>query len=502
MSNQADHEIETALPHALGHEKSVLSVLLSDPAKINERHGLTKDTFYLPAHKIVFALIKDIANDGKPEDVELVTLVQRLTDDNNVENVGGYAAITELYSYAPTAAHFPLHCQELHKKHSERLLFLAGKAAQAGDTREHERLIQDRDNVNQLANQRDTLLERLESLRYDPAAPPPPDQVCLTLLGRPVGARGNVSAVQAKIKAGKTATVTAIIGAAIRANYSSTGDTLGFEWQGEATGGILHLDTEQSPSDWHSGVKRAEIRSGLPQTNRLHSYSVVTFKIAERMEVLKRKMHSMSENGGIDCVILDGGADLLASVNDEEQATELVSELMRLAHQYDCPIISVIHENPSTMEGKTRGHLGSELQRKAFANVRIDKDSETGISTIYGTDMRRGDIPKTHGICFGWSVTAGMHLTLGIHSELAGQKKETEKIKKEREKWTEIFDHDSEKRDKTDCPELSPKQAAEIIRDMNGTGKAQSDDTIKKQMQRVESLGVLRKTNRGTWSLR
>jgi hypothetical protein len=37
---------------------------------------------------------------------------------------------------------------------------------------------------------------------------------------------------------------------------------------------------------------------------------------------------------------------------------------------------------------------------------------------------------------------------------------------------------------------------------MNGTGKAQSDDTIKKQMQRVESLGVLRKTNRGTWSLR
>ena len=490
-----------ALPHALGQEKAVLSVFTQNPNKLAEPHGITAGTFYKPAHQILFRHFQDIAKDGTPEDVELVAIVQRLIDSGELESVGGPAAITELFSYCPSASHFANHCQTLHEKHGERLLVLAGIAAMNGDAVEHSRLIQERDEIIQLATKRNVLMEKLELLRYDPDAPPPPDEACLQLLNRVVGARGNVTGVQAKIKGGKSAVVGAINGAAIRGNYSAQGDTLGFEWLGEATGAILHIDTEQSRADWHAGVKRAEKRAGLPATDRLHSYSIVTLKLAERMEILGQKMQALAESGGIDCVILDGGADFLASVNNEELATELVSELMMLAHKYNCLIVVIIHENPSTQEGKTRGHLGSELQRKAFANIRIDKDSDTGVSTIYATDNRRGDIPKAQGLCFQWDSEAAMHLTLGIHSELTAQKKDAERIKKEREKWTAIYKRDSEKRDKNACPDLSPKQAAEIIRDMNGTEKPQSVDTIKHQMQRAESLGVLRKTGRGTWTL-
>lgn len=115
--------------------------------------------------------------------------------------------------------------------------------------------------------------------------------------------------------------------------------------------------------------------------------------------------------------------------------------------------------------------------------------------------MRKGDIPKAQGLCFAWCDDAKMHVSIGIHGEIAAQTKDAEKIRKEREKWTEVFNYESGKRDKNACPDLSPKQAAEIIRDINGTENAPTESTVKKQMQRAETLGVLRKTNRGTWTL-
>lgn len=501
-SKQEPFGIESALPHALGQEKAVLSVFMQHPNKLAEPHGLTARTFYNPAHQIMFRHFQEIAKDGKPEDVELVALVQRLIDSGELESVGGPAAITEIATYSPGASHFAGHCQTLHKKHGDRLLVLAGHAAVNNDEVEHSRLIQERDEIIQIASKNNRLLDRLEALKYDPSAPPPVDEICLKLLGRPVGSRGNLLAVQGKQKSGKSAVVGAIIGAAIRGNYSAQGDTLGFEWHEEATGAILHLDTEQSCGDWHEAIQRAELRSGIPQTNRLNSYSIVTFQVHERIAALQQKMQSLHDSGGIDIVILDGVADFTFNVLDPEQACTVVSELMGLAHKFKCMIVTVIHENPGDEgQGKTRGHLGSELQRKAYGNVRIDKERVTGISTIYATDNRKGDIPKTQGLCFAWDELTGMHSTLGIHSALAEQKRENEKTAMEFKKWIPVFESADPNGTKATCPELSAAQASKIIRDRNGTEIKPSEDTTKKQMQRAESLGVLRKTGRGTWTL-
>jgi hypothetical protein len=489
-----------ALPHALGPEKSVLSFLLNEPERLTENHGITADTFYLPAHKTIFSHLARIHERG--DTVEMIGFVQSLIDSGELDNVGGPAAITEIFSYPSVSSHFAQHLREIHDKHAQRLFVLAGYAAQAGDENQFHQLIAQRDKVRELASNQDTLLDRLESLRYDPDTPPPPDEVCLTLLDQPVAARGNLTVIQAKQKAGKTGVITSDLAAAIRGSYQAQGDMLGFAWRGDATGAILHLDTEQSRADHHSCVERARKRAGIAAADRLHSYSIVTFKISERMEVLRRKMKQLASKSKVDCVIVDGLADLLPDVNNNEQANDLVAELMRMAQEYDCAIIGVIHENPGTDAGKTRGHLGSELQRKAYANIRIDKDPETNVSTIYGPDFRHGSIPKNQGLCFAWDNEQGMHVTLGIHSQIVGQAKENAKATKEREKWKEIFDHATDENGtKCVCPELSPAQAAKIIQDMNGTKEPPKPDTIKHQMQRAETHGVLRKSGRGTWTM-
>jgi hypothetical protein len=348
-----------------------------------------------------------------------------------------------------------------------------------------------------------SLLERAYALRFDPDSEPPPDEVCLMIGDVPIGSRGNLTASQGKSKVGKTSVIAGIIGAAHRGHYVATGDTFCIEWKGEATGAIIHLDTEQSRADWHALVRRAIERSGIPDmSDRLVSLPLVMFARSERLEILRQCLQFERDRlGSIDLVVIDGVADLCASPNDEAESLELISNLMALAQEFNCVIVCVLHENPGSESAKTRGHLGSELNRKAFANLRIDKDSETSVSTIYGTDMRKRDLPKEHGFCFAWDDTAGKHTFQGRAAGVKAAQKDAEAKSRAREEWERIFGFAAENGTNGACPELNPEAAAMIERDIHGTSKLTAAPTMKKRMQRAEILGVLRKTARGEWTL-
>lgn len=348
-----------------------------------------------------------------------------------------------------------------------------------------------------------TLRERAYALRFNPNEKPPPDETCMVIGDIPIAARGNLTAIQGKSKVGKTAVTSAIIGAGQRGGANFSGDTLCFSWVGAGEGAIIHLDTEQSRSDWHSLVSRSITRSGMPEvSDRLVSLPLVMFARSEREEILRESLKfEMEARGGIDAVIIDGVADLCQSPNDEAESLELISNLMALSQEFNCAIFCVLHENPASTDGKTRGHLGSELNRKAFANLRIDKDSETSVSTIYGLDMRKRDIPRDHGFCFGWDDAAGMHVYRGRARGLKAAQKEAEAFAKSWAEWEPIFDSAAASGTDGTCPALTPCAASEIEKDINRTKELTKESTMKKRMQRAESLGVLRKASLGHWTL-
>jgi hypothetical protein len=345
-----------------------------------------------------------------------------------------------------------------------------------------------------------TLRERAYALRFDPLQLPPPEEICMTLGGIPIASRGNLTAIQGKSKVGKSAVISAVLGAALRGNYAAKGDTLCLEWNGESTGAIIHLDTEQSRSDWHGLVQRGVTRSGVCHSQRLVSLPLVMFNRSERMQILRETLaYERDQQGGIDAVVIDGVADLCISPNDEAEALELVSELMALCQQFHAPAFTVLHENPGSDAGKTRGHLGSELNRKAFANLRIDKDTETSVSTLYGTDMRKRDIPKPQGFCFAWNDAAGMHTFKGRAAGVKAAEVEEKVREKDREYFTELFEAIG--KDGV-LPDSTPDVLREAHREIIGTSKLPGRDAMKKRMQRAESLGVLRKASRNTWALK
>ncbi|MEY5013347.1 MAG: replicative helicase [Verrucomicrobiota bacterium] len=111
-------DVTRALPHAVGPEKSLLSSMLKEPQEyigIAIEEKLTKEHFYLPGHATLYGMIEELFQQG--QEIELVSLVQRLLDRGLLDRVGGPGAVTEIYSYAPSPGHFRHHLQLVKDKH-------------------------------------------------------------------------------------------------------------------------------------------------------------------------------------------------------------------------------------------------------------------------------------------------------------------------------------------------------------------------------------------------
>ena len=62
---------------------------------------------------------------------------------------------------------------------------------------------------------------------------------------------------------------------------------------------------------------------------------------------------------------------------------------------------------------KLRGHLGSELQRKAATILSIEKDEEPTQSVVKALKVRDGSPLDVPLMLFAWDKAAGMHLYKG-----------------------------------------------------------------------------------------
>jgi predicted transcriptional regulator len=87
----------------------------------------------------------------------------------------------------------------------------------------------------------------------------------------------------------------------------------------------------------------------------------------------------------------------------------------------------VLHLAPSGM--KLRGHLGSEVQRKAAGILLIEKDDSNNCSVVKALKVRDGsplDVPMMQ---FGWNKTEGRHVYLGQKSKEDSEIRKTNELK-------------------------------------------------------------------------
>src|SRR5579884_3734217 len=90
-------------PQSREAERSVLGSMLRDNRKIDDvALVVTVDHFYSDAHQRIYQAISSLHERQIP--VDLVTLAEELRKRGEIEDIGGYAYLGELFEAAPTAA--------------------------------------------------------------------------------------------------------------------------------------------------------------------------------------------------------------------------------------------------------------------------------------------------------------------------------------------------------------------------------------------------------------
>lgn len=110
-----DNVVSQQIPHDSEAEKAVLGAVFLDPeAIIDASDVLQPDDFYEYANRIVFQAMLNISD--REEVIDPVTLQDELKKNNQVDDIGGIAYVTELSMATPTAAHVTYYAKIVKRK--------------------------------------------------------------------------------------------------------------------------------------------------------------------------------------------------------------------------------------------------------------------------------------------------------------------------------------------------------------------------------------------------
>jgi hypothetical protein len=127
LSNKRKKTLEGSLPFSEDMERGLLCALwlkLEKGAEVSLSQ-LSGGLFYIPAHRLLFGLLREFAEQGKPVDFRILT--QTLSDRGQLEEVGGKEALDRIYTFTSTPEMFKYYLDSVTEKAGRRKLILAAR---------------------------------------------------------------------------------------------------------------------------------------------------------------------------------------------------------------------------------------------------------------------------------------------------------------------------------------------------------------------------------------
>ncbi len=240
------------------------------------------------------------------------------------------------------------------------------------------------------------------------------------------GLQGMISALTGPPKSGKT-TVIGYMMASTLSHVSDAAQTLNIQSTHAGSRDVVYFDFEQhvsSTQDLHDKVLRYAGLASCPEN--LHVMNLLEYTMEERKEAIDLVFRELD----VHLLIIDGLADLLPGVNDEEKSNMLIEKLALSASQHNTCVIVVIHENKGG--GTVRGHLGSQIERKCAGLIAVRKDRESKVHSIESRLIRIGD--DFDNVLFRYSDEhRGMVLLDAVSSENHMNRIKSQKLGKDKD---------------------------------------------------------------------
>ena len=114
-------DMHRLLPQSPDAEKGVLCSFLLVPRDVGgycAEKQITPDHFHIPAHAELYKVLIELWDAGKS--IDFIILTELLRDRQRLDQVGGAAFVTELFTFLPTAANVAYYVDIVLEKHTLR----------------------------------------------------------------------------------------------------------------------------------------------------------------------------------------------------------------------------------------------------------------------------------------------------------------------------------------------------------------------------------------------
>ena len=158
---------------------------------------------------------------------------------------------------------------------------------------------------------------------------------------------------------------------------------------------VVYLDTEMKPVDTQNTLRQIIRLAGVDEhaAERLHMYNFRPLT----PEDMKLGIRLYLELHRPQLMFLDGVVDICPDFNDVELSQDLVLNfLMKLAGEYNCAIVNMLHTNKTGGYQELRGHLGAFLEQKGVTVIRCVKDDSSNIVTVTMPTIRYAPVEDWH----------------------------------------------------------------------------------------------------------
>ena len=229
----------------------------------------------------------------------------------------------------------------------------------------------------------------------------------VTVNGSTFASLGDISFISGVPKSGKSSITGFVLATALMKQKPANLDSLGIVSDYQQGRPIIYIDTEQHPAHTRKRLKTTLKIAGIERQNT-ELFRVMNWRTVPQPQKLINLMHALDTHKTACLWVIDGITDFVASANDEQAGNILIGHLMQKASENNAAIILLIHENGAN--GKLRGHIGSEAERKCGGAISVKKDRDKRVHIIEPKFLRDAeDFPP---VVFRWDNEAGRMVTV------------------------------------------------------------------------------------------
>ncbi len=399
------------MPHSHEAEQSVLGAIFLDPELMSSTQEiLLPESFYRGAHQHIFRAMMDLNEDGK--DIDIVTVLDRLTQEGVVNEAGGPQYLAEITSNVPTTRNIQYYTDVVFKNAVKRkLIHTADSIANDGynDELDLDTVLNDAERrILELSSARES--DGFKDIRdvlgqvYDNAEQL--DQNSGQTPGIPTGYRdldqmtagfnrNDLIILAARPSVGKTAFALNIAQKVATHEDQYTVGIFSLEM------GADQLATRMICSS--GNVDSNRLRTGTMTEEDWNRFTVAVGKLSRtkifiddtpgvRITDIRSKCRRLKQEHGLDMIVIDylqliQGSGSRASDNRQQEVSEISRMLKAIARELECPVIALSQLSRGVEQRQDKRPMMSDIRESGS----IEQDADI-VAFLYRDDYyNRGD---------------------------------------------------------------------------------------------------------------